>query len=44
MKDIKHVRQYFLFGRLGHARGVGLEVTVGGWGSIFWRNSTRFGV
>ena len=26
----------FLFGRLGHAPGVGLGGTVGGWGSIFF--------
>ena len=32
MKDIKHIRQEFSFGRLGHAPGVGLRGTVGGLG------------
>ena len=32
MKDIKHIRRDFGFGRLGHAPGVGLGGTVGGWG------------
>ena len=31
IKDIKHIRWNFLFGRLGHATGVGLGGTVGGW-------------
>ena len=35
----------FSFGCLGHAPGVGLGGTVGGWGcQFFFRNSTRFGV
>ena len=36
----------FSFGGLGHALGVGLGGTVGGWGvkKIFFRNSTRFDV
>ena len=29
MKDIKHTRQDFLFGHLGHAQGVGLGGTLG---------------
>ena len=32
MKDIKHIRQVFSFGRLGHAPGVGLGGTMGGGG------------
>ena len=31
MKDIKHIRRDFSFDRLGHAPGVGLGGTVGGW-------------
>ena len=36
----------FSFCRLGHAPGVGLGGTVGGWGiqKLFFPNSTRFGV
>ena len=35
----------FSFSHLGHARGVGLWGTVGGWGvNFFFQNSTRVGV
>ena len=36
----------FSFRRLGHAPGVGLGGTMGGWGvqKLFFTNSTRFGV
>ena len=34
----------FLFGRLGHAPGVGLRGTVGGWVKFFFQNLTRFDV
>ena len=34
----------FSFGRLGHTPRVGLEGTLGGWGSKKFQNSTRFGV
>ena len=36
MKDIKTYQTGFSFGRLGHAPGVGLRGTVGGWGVKFF--------
>ena len=36
MKDIKHIRWGFSFGRLGHASGLGLGGTVGGCGCQFF--------
>ena len=45
LKDINH-QAAFSFRRLGHAPGVGLGGTVGGWGvqKLFFPNSTRIGV
>ena len=47
MKDIKKYQTGFSFGRLGHAPGVALGDTVGGWRGgqkNVLRNSIRFGV
>ena len=42
----KTYKTRFSFRRLGHAQGVGLVGTVGGWAvqKLFFPNSTRFGV